>query len=270
MRRYLSGDEIKAGELRMLVALDEFCRNRGLVCLLIGGTLLGAVRHQGFIPWDDDIDVGMPRPQFDRLVSMGEELCEETGLELRGYAGVPLDKAPLVKLCDPGIHVREASAVSDGWLWVDVMPIDGLPADDAELEVAYRGARRLQRLLMALNSTARSSGSKARAVAKLLMRPLGRVPWFNRTVAGQLDGLGRRVPYGSTPYAGVLTWGMYGVGERCPLEGIERPITVTFEGREFLAASCWDEYLTGIYGDYMIPPSEGARKSHGLVAWVEE
>ena len=70
MPDYLTPNEIKAEELAMLVEFEDLCRREGLRYSLAGGTLLGAVRHKGFIPWDDDIDVSMPRPDFDRLVAL--------------------------------------------------------------------------------------------------------------------------------------------------------------------------------------------------------
>lgn len=80
-RRFLTLDEIHAVELSLLLKFDAFCKDHGLRYSLAGGTLLGAVRHKGFIPWDDDIDLCMPRPDWDRLVQIAQEdaIPEETG-----------------------------------------------------------------------------------------------------------------------------------------------------------------------------------------------
>ena len=74
---YLTLDQIHAEELETLVDFDEFCNEHGLRYSLAGGTLLGAVRHKGFIPWDDDIDVGMPREDYERFLQIAQKECGE-------------------------------------------------------------------------------------------------------------------------------------------------------------------------------------------------
>ena len=69
-KQYLTLREIQLAELEMLKAFDVFCRKHGLVYSIMGGTLLGAVRHGGFIPWDDDIDLWIPRPDYERFISL--------------------------------------------------------------------------------------------------------------------------------------------------------------------------------------------------------
>ena len=66
----LTLDEIKKTELEILLYFDRICRKNGLKYSMCAGTLLGAVRHQGFIPWDDDIDLSMPRPDYEQLNEM--------------------------------------------------------------------------------------------------------------------------------------------------------------------------------------------------------
>ena len=93
---------------------------------------------------------------------------------------------------------------------------------------------------------------------------------LGKSYARKLDALARSVPYGSTGYVGVLTWGLYGVGERMAIEAFENKVDVEFEGHALPAMSCWKEYLTSIYGDYMQLPPEEERKTHRFEAWKIE
>lgn len=70
MKKELTSSEIKKAELDILIAFDEFCREHKLRYFLSSGTLLGAIRHKGFIPWDDDIDVSMPRPDYEKFYEL--------------------------------------------------------------------------------------------------------------------------------------------------------------------------------------------------------
>lgn len=270
MTRYLSLDEIHAEELRMLLAFDGFCRDEGLRYSLAGGTLLGAVRHRGFIPWDDDVDVCMPRPDWDRLVAAAGGLGAKTGFELEPYAGTDISATPFVKVVDPGIAVQAEAELSQSRLWLDVFPVDGLPADNGEVAGIYSRAQRERAALFIATSTAVSGHNALRRAVKALAGPVLRAFHAQRAFGARLDRLARAIPYGTTPYVGAVTWGMYGVGERMPLAGFEKRATVRFEGHDLPCMSCWDEYLTGIYGDYMQLPPVEKRKTHGMKAWRVE
>lgn len=87
MPNYLTPNEVKAEELAMIVEFKDLCKRKGLRYSLAGGTLLGAVRHKGFIPWDDDIDLSMPRPDFDSLVALARSGALPKNRSLEPYSG---------------------------------------------------------------------------------------------------------------------------------------------------------------------------------------
>lgn len=88
-------------ELEMMLKIDEICKRHDLTYYLMGGTLIGAVRHQGFIPWDDDIDLGMPRPDYEKFLQIApKELGEEFGIltpMIRKGIRLPLQKSLIKK-----------------------------------------------------------------------------------------------------------------------------------------------------------------------------
>ena len=260
--QYLNQQEIQAICLDMLRLVDRICKKEGLSYFLSGGTLLGAVRHQGFIPWDDDVDLFMARPDYDRLTalakreSFGENLCfacGDNGLLDRPFARIYHLKTEVQR--------KTRKPCSGGHVWIDILPVDGLPEDPQALKRLFAKRKKLDHY----NFTAMwipGTGSRDLAVLKmipdyLLARLVGAKRW-----CAMIDRMGRQRPYASAATVGCLTGGRYGVGEAMPRAAFEVPAHISFEGREFETMSCYREYLSGIYGDYMTPPPVKARKVH--------
>ena len=132
--------DVQAVGLEILLKFDEYCRRHGLRFYLCGGTLLGAVRHGGFIPWDDDVDVFMPRPDFDRLFELDKTDPIGGGCELASVLNGKLPRA-FAKLYDTRTRVDRPylKPIGGPHLWIDILPVDGLPGNE-------RACRRLLRL----------------------------------------------------------------------------------------------------------------------------
>ena len=264
----LSAKEIREAEIALLLKFDELCKSKDLQYTLSGGTLLGAIRHGGFIPWDDDIDVNMPRPAFDRLV----ELLKSD--YMHGYDGyffraiVEGMKDPVyLKFCDPFISVKEERAAKSSNLWIDIFPMDGLPEKTDEVAYVYRRADRCRRALVATMSDYAHGSTPFKRVAKRIFIPIARATGIDILFAKRLVGISKEIPYGETAYIGGIAWGLYGVGERVSARAFENCVTAKFEGHEFPIMACWREYLEGLYGDYMtLPPLEN-RICHEMIAW---
>lgn len=266
-REYLTLEEVKREELLMLLKFQRFCNEHSLRFSLAGGTLLGAVRHGGFIPWDDDIDLCMPRPDWDRLIALSDEYEVETGEVIGSYPGSNLENTPFIKVLSKEIMVHAEKEYESTMLWLDVFPVDGLPDEECAIEKAYSRADSVRSLVMAASSTAASGRNAARRLAKTVLCPVLRVPAIRSLLCGRLDAHARSVAYGTTKTVGAVTWGLYGAGEAMPLEAFEDQATVEFEGHKLPCMSCWHAYLTGIYGDYMKLPPEDKRVAHGMKAW---
>ena len=255
-------DDIHALCLRMLDAFTAFCDRHGLSFYLCGGTLLGAVRHGGFIPWDDDLDLFMSRPDYDRLVQLcGKKeiapglrfACLENGEFLRPFARIYDLSAPVQR--------KTRVAASGPYVWIDILPVDGLPEDPRRLKALYRRRDRLSRWNYGAFWKP-FTGSRKKMILKSFRGWVpGRLGGARRW-AKTLDALGRRFPFGATTLVGCVTAGRYGVGEAMPLTRYLEPVPMTFEGRPLQTMSCWREYLTGIFGDYMRLPPEEERFPH--------
>lgn len=257
---------MKAREVALLVQFADYCDRHGLNYVLAGGTLLGAVRHQGFIPWDDDIDVCMPRPDYQRFIQLQMEHPEFS------YVTVTNDTMsyPFLKLLDTEVIVDMTYVDTTGseHLWMDVFPIDGLPKEDQANRRLFQKSLFLRRLLFVANAKMGKGTTLARRLGKIplhiLLTPIGRF-----RLAHWIDNLCQKIPFESSPFAGGLAWG-YGPQERMPKEGWVTRKKVLFEGHEFWAPGCTEQYLSSLYGDYMQLPPKEQQVPHNMTAWLKE
>lgn len=262
----LNGTEIKTRLLEMLDLFVAFCTQNNIRFSLSGGTLLGAIRHHGFIPWDDDIDLCVPRPDYEKLLSMRNQFYSQTGLEITGFMDLDPHETPFIKIIDKNYPAKIGTDIDWSFLWIDVFPVDGLPEDLNRTKMIYNKALLCRRFIFLLISTPES---KSNSFARLFMKTIGTacraLPGSLKNANKSLDKINKSITYGATQYCGVVGWGMYGAGERFSKSDFENFTTVDFEGHKYPAMGCWHEYLTGIYGDYMQLPPIDKRKTHQLV-----
>ena len=265
---HLSQQEVKRGLLEILDAFHEFALANDIRYSLGAGTLLGAIRHEGFIPWDDDIDVYVPRPDFDRIVKLAKAGWSNGSLRFTGFEidGFPM---PFVKMIDTSVQVvdRATRASVPLHLWIDVFPLDGVPDDEEQACRYLKKTRLLVYLIKAGNYKFFGAGrTRAKRIAKMLVIPFVRALRLNTWAERKLIETARSLKYDDSSNVCDVVWNAYGPGEIMPRSAFELMTSVNFEGREFRATSAYDEWLRGMYGDYMKLPPEEKRISHGIVA----
>ena len=123
--RQISADELKEIQLNLLNNIDHFCKSNGIQYFLAYGTLIGAIRHDGFIPWDDDIDIAMPRPDYDRFIKKFNAYSKDYQVE--DYSITDNYPTPFAKVIDTRTEMRMTlyNQRSSG-VYIDVFPIDGI------------------------------------------------------------------------------------------------------------------------------------------------
>lgn len=266
----LTGDEVKKELLALLVAFDDFARANDIRYSLAYGTLLGAVRHAGFIPWDDDVDVIVPRPDYERLVEFANGCggigdYRFTGFEVDGF---PM---PFLKLVNPLIKVKDC-ATKDRIrldLWIDIFPLDGCVSDSENFAVKNREASLCKAVVKTANYRFWGAGKgRLNRIGKMLAMPFVELMGLGVRAERKLLELAAEKPdFDEADYVCNVVWGIYGLGERFRKDFFEDMVEVVFENHVFFALSSWDAYLTQIYGDYMTLPPKEKRTAHGIEAW---
>lgn len=263
----LSLKDVQEIELSILVNFAIFCKKNNLRFSLCGGTLLGAVRHRGFIPWDDDIDVCMPRPDYDTFL----ENYPKKDNKIR-IANVKLGNmiAPFTKL--KRLDTKVDSMTTDGDMntnvWIDVFPVEGLPSTSNEQQKVFQKASML-RMLFSFNSDKFHVGrTPFRTLVKLFVRFFARIIG-PRYFCDLIVKLARKYPYNNSEYVGCITWGLYGFpAEVMKREEFEKIEYTEFCGHKMPIFSCWDKYLSACFGDYMKLPREEDRHTHQFKAYL--
>lgn len=262
--------EIQLFELRILLEYQQLCNQYNLKFYLCGGTMLGAARHQGFIPWDDDIDVMMPRPDYMELMKLiREKDILPDYLKMYAYELENADY-PFGKLANINSHLDQKYAEDESLshLWIDIMPVDGLPDDIQEVKKIYKKTDQLRRIILLCWAKLGEGTTLFRRISKFILVPIAKAIGA-RYWCSKIDEIARHYDFNNSKYVGIISWGIYGAGERCLKRDFDKCIEVDFEGYKMPAMSCWDEYLKGLYGDYMQLPPENKRKVHMVKAWVD-
>lgn len=245
--------EVQAEALKILVDFAAFCEAKQLAYYLAGGTLLGAVRHQGFIPWDDDIDVMMPRPDYEDFISLTQGKLYDKYLVYHGNT-FPDNACPFMKIVNPEFVVYERVYKKEKALWIDVFPVDGMPDTVKEQKKHAKKIARYDYLLWQSKSAEQITGGKLKMlIKKICFFPL--ILIGSRRFAYKISKIAKSYKYEDCQIVGSAA-GRYGARECIPKKVFEPRIRMAFEGREFYVSAGYDTYLTNLYDNYMEIPKE--------------
>ena len=252
--KLISAEDQKLIQLEMLKELDKFCREKSIRYSLAFGTLLGAIRHKGFIPWDDDVDIMMPLPDFERFkrdfVSDSIIYCD---VDTQPYFEFDFSRVAY----DRTFQIRGIRLRSYG-VNIDLYPIVSIPDDfDAQSSFFQKAEQ--------LDNCRKSILKWGLRLVRIL--PLKRIPGLTRVVRRLRNYMFYSFNYASSGtyyiisgplslrYQTIFTYDLF---EDC--------IDVEFEGQQFQAISKYDEFLRHRYGNYMeLPPIDQRHPYHGGV-----
>ena len=260
--RKITTEEYKQVVLEILLRIDEICKNNGLRYMISYGTLLGAVRHQGFIPWDDDIDIVMTRDEYDKLCQI---VNGNDSYHLRFLCIESSDKSVFVygKVCDTRTKLRESNFIEiDGYgAYVDVFPLDHLPdSDEEEMKIYRKYIVKIKALMHSTRTGYQKSNSMFTNIERFLAFHLCKM--INPVkMARKLNKEFRDLNQNKTEKIGI-PWAIHRI--RLTEQDFNMIKPILFEGHYVMGPQNPDSVLSTLYGDYMKLPSEEARVSNHL------
>ncbi len=248
----LTPDEVKLEEFYILQYIRDLCEREGLTYFLCGGTLLGAIRHKGFIPWDDDIDISMPCIDYQKFLLLVEK---ENIFSIENYKTNRLFRYGYSRICNKKIFRRHYGfpVISDTNLCVDVFPIYSLPDDTNEAEKLILKNREIKKILKNANLF---NPSKEFFEARNYLIEM----WENMSYKKSKKVI--RTCVGNSGYfeEEIVSYKAY-----------EKTLKKKFCGSLFSIPIGYDEILSTLYKDYMkLPPKEKQLTHHNYFFYTNK
>lgn len=266
--RKIETEELKKIEQEILDNFVKVCNENGLTYFISGGSLIGALRHKGFIPWDDDIDVIMPRKDYEKLF---EILPLGGRYEIRDIRNTQNYPFPFANFNDTRTFKKELKLRKKYGkclcVNIDVFPIDNVPESQEEIERLYRSIGRMGTKLQCVTY----KFGKGQGPFKTIRKNLGILYYRILELLGissvekvvkEFIEVGTQYNDTESTKCGVTLIAHYGSKEVNVKADYLPAVKVTFESKEYYAPKCYDTYLTNLYGNYMSMPPKEFQKTH--------
>jgi len=276
MRQSIIGETITSEEVRritleMLLYVDSVCRHNNIKYSLTFGTLLGAIRHHGFIPWDDDVDVCVPITEYEKLMVI---LKKENKYMIRYDCFEEKYYYWHAKLVNPNTIAIETNKPFDEnmGIWIDIFPVCGVSEIKPHETLLNELNLVNQRVFSSINWNYMFTGSLVKTIVKAVWKlPFG--------ISCKIKGTKywknlRRSLYLEQPMESARLVGIvptpYGEKSIYPKQMFEGYTNVSFEGYKLMCIEKWDDFLTHTYGDYMTPPAIDKRLPSHFKAYYKK
>lgn len=246
--------ELKQKLTEMLAWFHDYCVEHRLRYYVLGGTMLGAVRHKGFIPWDDDIDVGMPRSDYEKFAQlMGSENKGKYRLETP-YSMAKDFTYTFSKIYDTTTTLVENTKFeTKRGIYLDLFPLDGLADTLEESQKRFNKIDFKFNFLLARVTSFRKGRSLMKNIAVILF-PI--IPFNNKKLQIEIDEMCKERDFDNCKYGGNLL-GAWRFKEVMESSIMGNPTLYQFENIYVCGAEHYNEYLTHLYGDWKkLPPKE--------------
>ncbi len=267
-RKYLSFQEFQLCAKNILKEFKYFCEENNLRYFLAYGTLLGAVRHGDIIPWDYDIDVQMPREDFEKFLELTSQKQIKPHLKVFSWLNEKRYYLPFVKLCDTRTRlvITQTNAGIPLGVWIDIFPMDGIPDDEGEREKLRSD------FLETADKVSLTIYDNVSFKEKLFHMPeYIRLRLFKESyIEKKLQDIAKAYPYDEYDTVGTSDVYMMKTREWSPKKIYEESTLMNFGDERYTCVADYDCLLTKTYGNYMQLPPEEKRKIPEIKAYYVE
>lgn len=265
----VSVEDIQHKMLEMMKWFHSYCEENGIKYYMIGGTMLGAARHQGFIPWDDDVDIGVPRNDYIKLLTISKKLESKNSIYIiESYQDMNDDyEYPFAKVYDTTTTLIENKRKqTKRGIYIDVFPLDGIKGGTKE-EAIHNYSHLIKKLnwLAVMTSEVRSGRAWWKNLAVRMFRVLPKSFYSFHSLAASIDHECASADFYKSTFAGNLI-GIWREKEILPQQYFGVPTLYKFEDAKFYGVAEPDKYLTNVYGDWRaLPPTEKQISHHDYI-----
>ena len=259
---------LQTQELEILKEFKKICETYHLMYYMVAGSMLGAVRHNGFIPWDDDIDVAMPRKDYDKFLEIAPML-----LSSNYYLETPREKKHVTVVStiiskQGGFTLNNAQKVLHTGAWIDIMMIDGVPAPGIKRIIHWYKYMSLRALYQISHFDEVVDQNRSRPFHEKAIIKTAKIIKLQKyldpvKINEKIEKLMRSVPYDDSDYVATYC-GIYRKKEIVPKVWYGKGKKYMFEDTQVYGLQDADKYLTQLYGDYMTPPKDTIVSKHNV------
>ncbi len=258
----ISNEQVEKLQLiayKLLLEFDRICKKYDINYYIAAGTLLGGIRHKGFIPWDDDIDVTLPRPDYDKFL---EVVKKELGDEF----SFRMDCSPYAfhRIELKGTRITRSLQRKGHGVFIDLFPLDGAAPTPKEQDKHGKTNKRLTEMMWAKGRMIPAFRFSRKVIRVIMIRCFLKIFVPRKLLRVAWDKNAKKYDCESAE-KWVCLAGLYGYEKECfPKEYWGTPVPLEFEGKIFPTMSHWNDYLTSHYGNYMQLLPETQRRTHNM------
>lgn len=268
--KIICAKEYKKILLNILICIDKYCKDNEIQYFLYYGSLLGAIRHKGFIPWDDDIDIVIKRKDYAKFISGFQKEKRENYLRVFSLENEKSYCYPFAKVVDTRTVAYENGSNEKGLgIYVDVFPLDFCGNSGKEHSYFFNKIC----FFKVLRDIKIICLSKSRKLWKNIILLIGKIviaPLPLKKISRGIDVFAKKYSLEPTDYCVEAVNITYGKKEIMPSKWFEKVIDMPFEGHKFSIPADYNKILKNLYGDYLIyPPVEQRQPKHGIISYYK-